>query len=490
MASRENQGLHVALILLIMLTVGLCVISYVFYAKSETQRAAAEDAANRAQQVQADLQNANFKVQSLQYMISGGAKTWKQMEEDLAAFGGADTSDATAAPLRKRFQDDMLLFAAGEVETPEARNYQGLVTFLATQLRDMNQQLIDLRRNENQLTAQKAQLEQAAAERSQKFEDAANAARQDLEAARASFQQDLEAVRGQMNEIKTQITEKDNRVAELTAQADQQQKTLGKKIEDMEKVIDQQKLNLRDLRQVNFETPDGVITSVNQQARVAYIDAGSADNLRLQQTFSVFDKTASALVQSKPKGRIEVTQILGEHLAACRILEDKLPNIILPGDVIFTPAWSRGQPVRFAVAGFIDLTGDGQSDIGLLKSLISLNGGVIDDEVTVQTRYLIEGEAPDVAGGSAATDIEKADFSAKVAKANEIGVDRLNVDKFLSLMGWRADVESATLGRGIAQHVGKEEEGATQSPPPAAPGADATPAFRKRTPPRGADGAF
>ncbi|MCU0960978.1 MAG: hypothetical protein MUF48_12810 [Pirellulaceae bacterium] len=488
MASRENQGLHIALILLIMLTVGLCVISYVFYAKSETQRAAAEEANNRSQQAQKDLQNANFKVQSLQYMISGGAKTWKQMEEDLAAFGGADASDATMAALRKRFQDDMLLFAAGDVETPEARNYQGLVTFLSTQQRDMSQQLVDLRRHENQLIAEKTQLEQTSAERSQKFEESANKARQDLEAARASYQQDLEAVRGQMEEIKTQITDKDNRIVELTTQFDEQQKTLSKKIEDMEKIINQQKLNLKDLQQVTFETPDGVITGVNQQARVVYIDAGSADNLRLQQTFSVFDKETSSVADSKPKGRIEVTQILGEHLAACRIVEDKLPNIMLPGDVIFTPAWTRGRPVHFAIAGFIDITGDNKSDIDLLASLISLNGGVIDDEVSVQTRYLIEGTPPDAAGGGAATDAEKADFSAKVAAASEIGVDRLSVDKFLSLMGWRADVESVTLGRGVAKRVGGAEETTEESPPAAGEGA--APEFRPRTPPRGTDGAF
>jgi hypothetical protein len=144
--------------------------------------------------------------------------------------------------------------------------------------------------------------------------------------------------------------------------------------------------------------------------------------------------------------------------------------------------------VHFAVAGFIDITEDNENDIELLRSLISLNGGVIDDEVSVQTRYLIEGTAPDAAGGGAGTDTEKADFSAKVAAASEIGVDRLSVDKFLSLMGWRADVESVTLGRGVAKRVGTTEE-TTEEAPPAA-GEEAAPEFRRRTPPRGTDGAF
>ncbi len=35
MASRENQGLQIALILLVMLTIVLCVSTFVFYRKSD-----------------------------------------------------------------------------------------------------------------------------------------------------------------------------------------------------------------------------------------------------------------------------------------------------------------------------------------------------------------------------------------------------------------------------------------------------------------------
>ena len=41
MASRENQGLQVALILLVMLTIGLCVTTFVFYSKASSQSAEA-----------------------------------------------------------------------------------------------------------------------------------------------------------------------------------------------------------------------------------------------------------------------------------------------------------------------------------------------------------------------------------------------------------------------------------------------------------------
>ena len=189
------------------------------------------------------------------------------------------------------------------------------------------------------------------------------------------------------------------------------------------------------------------MTTVNQKESVLYIDVGSADNLRPQQTFSVFDKGTTGVMEAKPKGRVEVTQVLGEHVAVCRILDDKVSNIIVPGDLLVTPAWDPGRRIHFAIAGFIDITGDNKDDLELLKSLIDLNGGVVDEEVTVQTRYVVQGEDRGTGEGGAATDAERAAFNAKVTAAIEIGVDRLSVDKLLSLMGWRADVKSVTLGR-------------------------------------------
>ncbi len=490
MASRENQGLHIALILLIMLTVGLCVISYVFYSKAERRRVEAEDAANRASQAKKDLDNANFKVQSLTYMINGGSKTWTQMKEDLANIPGGDANDATMAQIRKNFEDSMLLYGAPDQESESARNYQSLPTYLMSRVRDLNQQLTDLRRSENDLTTQKAQLEQASAARCKEYEDKANKAHKDLEDERGKFVADLADVRKQMEAIAAQTAEKDANIAELTTQLDEQQKTLNKRIEDLGKVVLDQKAELKNTRITSFEAPDAIVTTVNQKDRVLYINVGSADYLRPQQTFSVYDKGTTAVMDAKPKGRVEVTQVLGEHVALCRILQDTVSNIIVPGDLLVTPAWDPGRRIHFAIAGFIDMTDDNKDDVELLKSLISLNGGAIDDEVTVQTRYLIQGENRGTGDQGAATDAENADFNAKITAATEIGVDRLSVDKLLSLMGWRADVKTVTLGSGDSEPItGQPKQPAAAAAAGAA--GDAVPEFRKRTPPaRGSDGAF
>ena len=45
--------------------------------------------------------------------------------------------------------------------------------------------------------------------------------------------------------------------------------------------------------------------------------------MKPQQTFSVYDKGTTAIMDAKPKGRVEVTQVVGEHVAVCRVLEEK-----------------------------------------------------------------------------------------------------------------------------------------------------------------------
>ncbi len=52
---------------------------------------------------------------------------------------------------------------------------------------------------------------------------------------------------------------------------------------------------------------------------------------------------------------------------SCRILEDDVSNIIVPGDLVLTPAWAPGRQIHFAIAGFVDLTDDDKSDLDMLE---------------------------------------------------------------------------------------------------------------------------
>jgi len=197
---------------------------------------------------------------------------------------------------------------------------------------------------------------------------------------------------------------------------------------------------------------------VNQANKTVWIDLGRADALNRQTSFSVYASDASDVKKAAKKGSVEVTQILGDHLAEARISNDVLNDPILPGDKIFTPIWSPGEQRHFAIAGFIDIDGDGQSDLRYVLDLIRMNGGVVDayvDEaakdkpvvgkITVNTRYLVQGAAPTE---TKADSLNVKRFSELVGAAERLGVQKIPVATLLEMMGSPAQPKVIHYGVG------------------------------------------
>ena len=117
----------------------------------------------------------NFKRQALKYMISGQGKSLTQIDEELANIQGSDDEDL--AEIRRNFQNNMKLFGTADQETETARNYESLPNYLLATIRDLNQQLADLRNTEKQLRADKERDVAAAKTRADAAETARDAAR-------------------------------------------------------------------------------------------------------------------------------------------------------------------------------------------------------------------------------------------------------------------------------------------------------------------------
>ena len=171
-----------------------------------------------------------------------------------------------------------------------------------------------------------------------------------------------------------------------------------------------------------------------------YINLGREDQLIPLVTFSVHAKEANTSQGEGLKARIEVTDILGDHLARARILDEDFANPIAPEDKIYTPLWHPGQRTHVAIFGTIDLDGDGEDDRAVVKDLVTSVGGVVDAEmdalgkmtgtIDISTRFLLEGKIPkdrDAAVGAAAM----------IKKAEQTGVERIPMSKFVELSGWK-----------------------------------------------------
>jgi hypothetical protein len=276
----------------------------------------------------------------------------------------------------------------------------------------------------------------------------------------------FETERNKKNEeltgIKSQLDEKLAALTELEEQKKKEVEALTAERTHLEQINKGLRNTITELDPTSgFEVADGKIVWVNQKARSVWINVGQADGLQRQVTFSVVGSGEEVGGDQKTKGRIEVTEILGPHFAQARILEDELFDPIVQDDKIFTPLWQPGRAESFAFVGKFDLDKDGTDDREMLRDLVRMSGGRIDAEVsldgkqtgelTMNTRYLVEGSPPDDKS------IEGA-FSKMHDEANRLGVRVLTLAKFLDHVGWKDPKQTLKFGRrGNAEHVPAEQ---------------------------------
>lgn len=241
---------------------------------------------------------------------------------------------------------------------------------------------------------------------------------------------------------------------------------LEKETKDLIAVNQRFQEKLDGIERLSFEVADGEIRTVDHVSRVVWINLGSDDNLTPRTTFSVYKKGHSGIGRGSEdtdngrgaedvKGAIEVTRILGPHLAEARLIDTDIYDPIAPGDPIYTPLWSPGRTESFSIVGFIDVDGDGKSDRELLREFVAASGGRFDTEVddagnrspegktiSEQTKFLVVAQLPDP---STTADADEKKLYGEILKhfndmekeARQQGVRKISLGDFLSYIGYR-----------------------------------------------------
>jgi hypothetical protein len=445
MAARENQGLQIAVMIFFLLVVLLAVTTYVYFKISTDQEAKL-----------ANLRAENKTIQdSASATLDENAELRKLMgfnpEKDKQPLGTPDAPEPDS--ILATFKADMDKYG----QNIDKKDYREIVSVI----------------NDALLAAQ-------AAEAASKVKEvAASTQFKDVEGVKDAqvvvFRQDATkagADLGLANEsFKTTVDELDKTKTELAGQLEDKRNQMDEQVAAITKERDAYAAQVTRLTQLNkaltekhkdassatiSESPDGDITWVNQRTRVVWINLGSDDRLERQTVFSVFPvDTNDSPDLSRKKGNIEVTRILDGRMAEARIVDDNVADPILPGDKILSPVWDRGRSDGFALAGFMDIDGDGRSDRNKIRELIKQNGGRIDAEVDdkgkltgkieINTRYIILGEAPN----EKSTNPELLEnFSKLTGDAQDLTVEKISVQKFVQQMGFRTEERTVPLGRG------------------------------------------
>jgi len=208
-----------------------------------------------------------------------------------------------------------------------------------------------------------------------------------------------------------------------------------------------------------FDLPDGAIVQVSPAAGTVFIDLGTADGLKVNRTFAVYDQTANDFEKDRHKAKIEVVEILGEHSARARVTEEDPKDPILTKDYVLTATWDPGYSTPIALGGFFDLDGDGFSDREKLIQMIERNGGTVvashdeDGNITGSidsaTRFFVQGPS----GRSTSSRAVKATLALR-EQADSNTVQVIDLRKLLNWMGVHGNASIERLDARIGEQTG------------------------------------
>lgn len=421
MAARQDQGTQIFAIVASVLFALMAILAYLAWSNAKKETA-------RADELQKQKQDAD-----------NNARQRVQQAESLMAMIGLDPA-TTFEEAEAQYKKDQEVFM-GTMSAAE-KSYRNSLDFVYTENQKVAQQEDAAKKQVKQLEQSLIALKDEWTKQFDAQKAEADKAKRDLAAEQTKYKAELERLDQDRKKLTATLGRKEKefetRLAEAIAARDEAEEKLVKS--------DRSRATLLAERRVGdptSEVADGQVTYVNQANQTAWIDLGEADALRRQVTFSVFDSELHDAGKAQRKGSLEVVRVLGDHIAEVKITADDPREPIVPGDRIYSQVWQRGKQLRFGLTGFIDLDGDGQSDLQQAKDLISLNGGLvdvsleedgdIDGEMTVQTRYLVLGDSPDQPSKALYRD----GFQTMSAEAANLGVETITLPEFLDRMGYR-----------------------------------------------------
>ncbi len=430
--ARENQALQIALIFFVITTIFFGVFMFVCYSNSTKATARATANAESAKRATDGLRLATRDIEELKKMI-----------------GVAETDDIDR--VRDQSAADMIKYAATFPE--ETRNYRGTLEQMFKALRGKDQLLNSEMASVKELKAFNEARDSVMQPKLDAFDNTAEAAVQAKQSAIDEFNDDRERMQGEKDRIFADLQDTWKRRDEVLDAKQGEVDTITKRKNELEGKLAQATTKLKEVTNKDPKEFDGEIRWINQARKTVWVNLGWADSLMSQTIFSIYPNNAGEVTQNAVKASIEITQVLGNHLAEGRIVSDSHIDPIMPGDKINSPVWSPGEKLHFAITGIIELDSDGRDDTQRLHTLIEMNGGVIDakmdakgkrqGQIGINTRYLVlgaepEGESPEIFD----------DYSKMGRRAKELGVERISLQKLLDLMGWKSEAAVLQYGSG------------------------------------------
>lgn len=302
----------------------------------------------------------------------------------------------------------------------------------------------------------------------------------DVETRNTKVNQENEAYKRKVDDMKRDLDEKDQQITKLQSQL---QDAIDKWKEKERKTVK--------LSSLDYQQPWGKIVRLDRAGNIAYIDIGWADHARPQLTFSIAGRGADGKPRKDRKGALEIVRVLDRKLSQAKItgVQDTFNDPVVAGDLLFNPAWNPSEREHVAIAGIIDLNGDGTDSRAEFTRYLERQGVIVDayldlkdrtikprgvEGITTKTHYLILGDQPkfDLAIASAGKDDPrtkaKEEIITKVGematRAKDEGVNIIAYRDFLMMIGYPRQQQISLSGTPESVFTGREQAGSTIEP--------------------------
>jgi hypothetical protein len=404
-----NTILYAAIVFMVLFLLAL-VAAVVFYLRTENFRQEANTLTEQNQQLVTsnDWLNIGAIIGSRQRTETYLGKMVGYLDEMVyLILGGASeqrSAEAKVSDVNTKFQatlSELITQNYVQVTDPNITGMVWIVEQLKNNLANTKQSESALKNNLNELQ--------------NRFDDAITAGiekEQTLLAEKEKYQQQVDEIRKNYDDLKTLMQQStDEQVQTLMDQLEQiqtQNKDLNQRLmkTEAEFQLAQKRMSLAQEQLEAIAPPpdtsiaayksDGEILLIDDQSKIVHINIGTKDRVYQGLTFSVYDKHAPIPKDGKGKAQIEVFNV-GDTISAARIIEDDIKNPVILNDIVINLIWDKDKTNVFVVAGDFDVDGDTFVDVDgpeKIKALINKWGGVVVENVSTETDYILLGQEP------------------------------------------------------------------------------------------------
>jgi hypothetical protein len=455
-AGDSKQGLIIALVCFVVLSIILGVTTYMGYADQDKFTASAKEASQK--EATAKKERDWWKYRALEMQAATVGIPLKDEAQDLAQMRGSPPS----GPGQTEFVN--LMQTAGKT----LANNKGKLDTYDERVKNLT---TELTATQEKLAAAEVNLKKA----KERYDDQLLTKEGEVETTRKLLKQAQDTNLKDKQDANKALEENLAKFDELSRNYEGLKRQFDNDMGNRDKTERRQRDEIRMLTEktdklnsqiaptdyLKFDQPKGKIISLDRRGEIAYVNIGSAQNVRPQQnlTFSVFAPGLPGHPNKDFKGKIEIIDVISPQVSKAKIIEVANPNVnpLMVGDVIINPIWSPREHEHIAIAGSIDLTGDGRNNVDEFMANLQRMGVAVDaylDEkdntikgsgMTLNTTYLITGDSMDVSGEGglgANKNLEfKQGFNTKktemLNEAKRLGVTVVPFRRFVELIGYK-----------------------------------------------------